>query len=80
MQHILESHDLVKCHTHFWPQPPKIIKVIFSFPEFVSTHHKSVYSINFLLRYIQPILESCEPRVATPILDHTLPQNISINF
>ena len=37
----------------FWPQPPKNIKVTFSSPEFVSTHHKSVYSINSLLRHSQ---------------------------
>ena len=37
IQQILESHDLIKCHTHFWPRPHKIIKVTLSFPEFVST-------------------------------------------
>ena len=32
-----------------WPK----IKITFSFPEFVSTHQKHVYSINFILRYNQ---------------------------
>ena len=34
IQQILESQNL-KGHLHFWPHPPKIIKVTFSFFEFV---------------------------------------------
>ena len=40
MQQILGSHDL-----------KLIIKVIFSFPEFVPTHQKSFYSTDSFLRY-----------------------------
>ena len=35
ISNILETHDL-KDHTNFWPCYPNIIKVTFSFPEFVA--------------------------------------------
>ena len=43
-------------------------KVTFSFPEFVSTHQKSVYEINYFLRFSR--FWGSETRVATPITDH----------
>ena len=49
IQQILESQDL-KDHTHFDHQHLKIIKVTFGFPKYLSTHQKSVYSINSFLR------------------------------
>ena len=44
IQQILESQDL-KGHPMFDHHHPKIVKVIFGFPEFLSTHQKLVYSI-----------------------------------
>ena len=52
IQQILQSHEL-KGHTHSDHDHPKIIKATFSFPEFVSTHQKSVHSIDSFLKYSQ---------------------------
>ena len=53
IQQILESPNL-KDQNHFLPTPsPKIIKVTFGFPEFLSKHQKPIYSINSFLSYSQ---------------------------
>ena len=48
---------------------PIIIKVTFSIPEFVWPCKKSVYSINYLLRYRKFV--SLVTKVGTLIFDHT---------
>ena len=78
MQQNLEFSDLIKCYTHFNPDHPKIVKATFNFPEFVSTHHKSVYSINSLLSTAN--FRILDHRVARLIFNHVLPQYTLINF
>ena len=55
IQQILESGDLKgQAHFHHHLQKlPKIIKLTFSFTEFLSAHQIPVYSINSFLRYSQ---------------------------
>ena len=48
-----------------------IVKVTFSFHEFVSTHQTSIYLIRLSLTYSQ--FQSPENRVVTIIFDHTHP-------
>ena len=52
IQQILGSHEL-NDYAHFWPGPPKIIGITFSFLEFAPACKKSVHSIDSLLRYSQ---------------------------
>ena len=60
---ILESPNL-KDHAHFLSTPsPKVIKVTFGFPEFLSKHQKPIYSINSFLSYSQ--FQCPQTRVAT---------------
>ena len=57
---------------------PKIIRVTFGFAEFLSTCQKSVYSVNFFLRYSQilnPVI-----RVPAPITDHAHPWSFWSTF
>ena len=63
MRQILASHDL-RCQTHFWPHHSRIIKVIFSFPEFVSAYEKPAQFIYSFLRCSQ--FSSPVTRVTTP--------------
>ena len=49
-----------------------------SFPKFVATCKKSVYSIHSLLRYCQFL--SLMTRLATPIFGHVHPKNILSSF
>ena len=54
IQQILRSHEL-EGHTY-----PKIIEATFSFPKFVASSKKSIYSNYSFLRYIQfSIFKSC---------------------
>ena len=57
---------------------PKIIKVTFAFSEFLSTHQKSVYSLNSFLRYNQ--LLEIQPFLTTPNTIHFDQHLISINL
>ena len=71
IQQMFEFHDL-KSHTHFRPRKKsrQYYFNYFSFSEFVSTHQKSVYSINSFLRYSKfygPVT-----RVVKPIFDHAI--------
>ena len=50
MQHILGSHE-IKRHGHFADTHPKITESAFSFPEFVPTCKKWVYSICSFLEF-----------------------------
>ena len=56
---------------------PKIIESVFSFPEFVPTYEKSVYSICSFLRYTQ--FWNPATRLVTPIFDHDL-KNFQVTF
>ena len=51
------------------------IKTTLSFPEFISTHQKPVYSINFFVRYSQ--FQSSAIRVAQPFM--TMPTPLFFN-
>ena len=55
--------------------------VIITYPEFVSRFKKSVYSINFFMRYSQ-FKSLVTTRVATPIIDYTHPKYFlsALNF
>ena len=57
---------------------PKFIEVIFSFPEFLSTCRKTVYSIFLFLIYSQ--FYSSGIKYFTPIFDHVYWKNIKSTF
>ena len=73
IQQILGSHEL-KRHPY-----PKIIEATFSFPKFVASCKKSVYSNCSFLRYINFTSISQTLRLITPILDHSHPKFIDQN-
>ena len=75
IQPILGSYEL-KGKGIFGHALPKIIKTIFSFPDFVPACKKSVYSICSFLRYIQ--FESPVTKLAIPIFDHAHPKKTLI--
>ena len=73
IQQILGSHELKR-------NPyPKIIEATFSFPKFVASCKKSVYSNCSFLRYINFTSISQTLRLITPILDHSHPKFIDQN-
>ena len=55
-----------------------ITKVTLSFPEFISKHQKSVYYINFFVRYNQ--FQISVTRVGLPIYDHAHPNIFQSTF
>ena len=56
----------------------QIITRTLSFPEFISTHQKRVYSIHFFVRYSQ--FQSPAARVGTTIYDHVHPNIFESTF
>ena len=66
IQQILGSHEL-KGNAY-----PKIIEATFSFPQFVASYKKSIYSNCSFLRYIQ--FYSLPTRLSAPISDHSHPK------
>ena len=54
------------------------MKTALSFPEFISTHQKPVYSINFFLRYSKFL--SSATRVGKTIYDHVHPNIFQPTF
>ena len=75
---VLEIQQISESQAHFWLQPPKIIKVTFGFPKFLSPHQKSVYSINSFLRYC--LFYSPETRVVILICHHAHPHIFQSTF
>ena len=78
LKQILESHDLKGTTLTFDHGEP----IIITYPEFVSPFKKSVYSINFFVRYSSQF-KSLVTKVATLIfLDNTHVNNLlsALNF